>query len=67
MFDYNIHHEAGRSAEDLDAWTEDIDEARQIAVAYFDKTGIVPAITRYPMRETVDGYETDPTTFERVV
>jgi hypothetical protein len=66
MWDYNVHHEAGRSPEDLDEWASDLDEARQIAAGYLIRTGVAPIITRYPMRETPNGWETDTSTWERV-
>lgn len=56
MWDYNVWHEDGRSPEDLDAWTDDLEEARQIAADYLARTGAAPIITRYPMRETPDGF-----------
>lgn len=59
MWDYNVWHEDGRSAGDLDEWTDDLEEARQIAADYRARTGVAPVITRYPMRETPDGWETD--------
>lgn len=54
MFDYNVFH-----ADDLDIWTDDVGTARQIAAAYHASTGRDATITRYPMRETPDGWGTD--------
>ena len=57
MWDYNVWHEEGRSADDLDAWAYDLDEARRIAADYLARTGVTPVITRYLLRKTPDGWE----------
>jgi hypothetical protein len=63
-WDHNIYGEWDSAS--IDDWTSDLDEARQIASAYLARTGVAPIITRYPMRETPDGWETDTSTWERV-
>ena len=59
MWDYNVWHDGGRSADDLDAWAYDLDEARRRAAVYLARTGVTPDITRYPIRETEAGWQTD--------
>lgn len=45
---------------DIDTWTWDIEEARQIADRFERETGHRPTIMRYPIYEMLDGsVETD--------
>ena len=53
-FDFNVWNEDG-----LDEWTEDVIHARFLAVRYRAKTGTPAHITKYPIRETEDGWQTD--------
>ena len=54
MWDYNVWHVDG-----LDLWTDDLATARQWAAEHLASEGQVATITRYPMRETEDGWQTD--------
>lgn len=53
-WDHNIYAEW--DAADIDEWTSDLEEARQIADRFERKTGRRPKIMRYPMYEDTDGF-----------
>lgn len=55
-WDHNVYGEWGKA--DIDEWTSDLDEARQIADRFERETGHRPKIVRYPMYETPDGFIT---------
>ena len=65
IYDYNVWCEDEHS--EIDHWTEDEAEAMEAAASYRREYGVWPTITRYPTRETDDGYITTDTSTGEVV
>jgi hypothetical protein len=63
IYDYNVWSEDDHAS--IDYWTEDEQEAREVAATYHATHGVRPTTSKYQTRTMPDGtYQTDTSTQE---